>query len=210
MNYRDKRFCENVNGAEFEKYGQYDIPILKPCIYDHCDFIGFNYAKSEKNKSEKGLHFFVDDYQFERLWRSPYIHTNLIGQFRFVLTPDFSIYNDYPKALQIFNHYRKHWLGALWQSVGYKVIPTISWSDEDSFKWCFDGEPVGGTVAISSVGTQNDKKSKNDFICGYNEMIERLKPETIIFYGKVPEECTGNIIKIKSFQEKFRGEFNGR
>lgn len=39
---------------------------------------------------------------------------------------------------------------------------------------------------------------------GYKEMIERLQPETIIFYGRVPEECMGNIINIKSFQEKFR------
>ena len=34
------------------------------------------------------------------------------------------------------------------------MIPSISWSDEHSFDWCFDGDPVRGTVAVSSVGTQ--------------------------------------------------------
>lgn len=84
------------------------------------------------------------------------------------------------------------------------MIPTICWSDEKSFEWCFDGEPIGGTVAVSSVGTQKNKIAKELFLKGYKEMIERLQPETIIFYGRVPEECEENIINIKSFQEKFR------
>lgn len=61
-----------------------------------------------------------------------------------------------------------------------------------------------GTVAVSSVGTQNKKQSKQLFINGYNEMIKRLQPQTVIFYGNIPEECYGNIMKIRAFQEKFR------
>ncbi len=34
-------------------------------------------------------------------------------------------------------------------------------------------------------------------------MMKHLQPETVIFYGKVPEKCAENIINIKSFQEKF-------
>lgn len=84
------------------------------------------------------------------------------------------------------------------------VIPTISWSDTESFEWCFDGEPVNSVVAISSVGTQKNKVAKKLFLQGYKEMERRLSPETIIFYGNIPEECMGNIVKIKAFQEKFR------
>ena len=85
-----------------------------------------------------------------------------------------------------------------------KVIPTISWSTPDSFDWCFDGEPEGSTVAISSVGCMNGKESKALFLAGYNEMVRRLHPETIIFYGSVPEECMGNIVRVKAFCEKFK------
>ena len=35
-------------------------------------------------------------------------------------------------------------------------------------------------------------------------MVRRLQPETIIFYGNVPEECTENIVRIKAFHEKFK------
>ena len=86
---------------------------------------------------------------------------------------------------------------------GVDVIPTISWSTEESFEWCFDGEPIGGVVAVSSVGTQNSREKRELFIQGYKEMVRRLQPETIIFYGNVPEECTENIVRIKAFSEKF-------
>lgn len=88
--------------------------------------------------------------------------------------------------------------------MGYKVIPTIAWSDKDSFKWCFDGTPKGATVAVSSVGTQRSKETKALFLDGWNEMLDRLQPETVIFHGDIPKECNANIVRIKSFQEKFR------
>lgn len=46
------------------------------------------------------------------------------------------------------------------QMYGIDVIPTISWSDRESFEWCFDGEPVDGAVAVSSVGVMNSKERK--------------------------------------------------
>ena len=62
---------------------------------------------------------------------------------------------------------------------------------------------MGGTVAVSSVGCMNGKKKKELFLSGYNAMIERLHPESIIFYGKMLEECKGNIARIKSFSDRF-------
>jgi hypothetical protein len=88
--------------------------------------------------------------------------------------------------------------------MGVTVYPTICWSDEKSFDWCFDGEPVGGCVAVSSVGTQLRKGAKEAFMLGYDAMLERLKPETIIFYGRPPEGCCGNIVVIDEFQKRLR------
>lgn len=102
---------ENTTRAFFVGEGEYDIPIIEPTKITENNFIGFNEVLSSK-QNNYGVHFFLDDYQFQRLWNTP------------------------------------------------------------------------------------DK---------YIEMLKRLKPETVIFYGKVPEECQGNIINIKSFQEKFRG-----
>lgn len=202
--YERKFKYENLSEINFLCDGKYDIPIIKPesCCCE--EFIGFNYAKSTQNKQDKGIHFFVDDYQFVRLWQSPQGYVELLKKFKCIFTPDFSMFSDFPIAMQIYNHYRKHWLGAYYQLQGVKVIPTLCWSNTESFEWCFDGEPSNSTVAVSSVGTQKDKKSKMLFLAGYEKMLEKLKPEKIIFYGNIPDECKGDIIHIKAFQDKFK------
>jgi hypothetical protein len=199
--YRQQRNYENLNKAFFDGKGEYDIPSIKPTFASAQKFIGFNYAKTCKDRENTGVHFFVDDYQFLRLWTHPDAYLGSLRQFKCVCTPDFSMYTDFPKAVQIYNHYRKHWLGAYWQQQGITVIPTISWSDEDSFEWCFDGEPLHSIVAVSSVGTQQSKQGKQLFEAGFKEMVSRLEPSGILFYGAVPESCEmNNLIRLDSFQ----------
>ena len=201
--YRTQRNYENAQRMLFDGAGQYGTPVIEPTQFDNAEFIGFNYARSAKNPEDKAVHFFLDDYQFNRVWTDPDRYIPMLQRFKYVLTPDFSLYTDFPKALQIYNHYRKHWLGAYWQLHGINVIPTIGWSNRDSFEWCFDGEPTQGVVAVSSVGTQVKKEAREKFIEGYMEMVKRLQPTQIIFYGNVPDECKGNIVHIKQFTGKW-------
>jgi hypothetical protein len=212
MIYRQGRNYENLNRVIFfDGAGMYDIPCLSPTDMTADSFIGFNYVKSCKDPGGKGVHFFVDDYQFTRLWTQPDAYLDTLKRFKCVCTPDFSTYTDFPKAIQIYNHYRKHWLGAYWQMHGITVIPTLSWSDEASFEWCFDGEPVGGVVAVSSVGTQMNNTAKRLFMLGYQEMLNRLKPSVILFYGSAPEECRAeNIIPLETFQDGLKKRVNAR
>jgi len=202
--YRQNRNNENLNKVIFDGAGMFDIPRLQPTDVTADSYIGFNYVKSCKERADKGVHFFIDDYQFTRCWSQPDAYLDALRQFRCVFTPDFSTYTDFPKAIQIYNHYRKHWLGAYWQMYGITVIPTISWSDESSFEWCFDGEPENGVVAVSSVGTQMNKGARRLFYLGYCEMLKRLNPSAILFYGAVPDDCAGlanKIIPLATFQD---------
>ena len=196
---------ENLEKAIFGGVGQYNIPPIDPLSTDFradkLQWIPFNYAKTAKNRKSKGIHFFVDDYQFVRLWNRPDDYISLLTEFGAVCTPDFSLYTDTPKALQIYNHYRKHWLGAYWQMHGIRVIPTICWSDADSFAWCFDGEPKNSIVSISSVGTQNNKQAAEAFELGCHEALKRLNPSQILWYGKCPEEFDWNVARIKPHQD---------
>lgn len=201
--YRQQRNYENLNKAIFEGVGEYDIPQLKPVDgLDVENWISFNYARGCEEPQRHGVHFFIDDYQFNRVWTNPDTYMTMLAKFQAVCTPDFSTYTDFPKAVQIYNHYRKHWLGAYWQMHGVYVIPTISWSDADSFSWCFDGEPVGGVVAVSSVGTQVNKQAQQLFLDGYREMMDRLQPSRVIMYGSVPDGCEGSIVAVDHFIRK--------
>ena len=201
--YREQRNYENAQRMLFDGVGQYAIPEIEPTQFDNAEFVGFNYVRGANGVESKAVHFFLDDYQFTRVWTDPDRYIPMLQRFKYVLTPDFSLYTDFPKALQIYNHYRKHWLGAYWQMHGINVIPTIGWSDMESFEWCFDGELTHSVVAVSSVGTQVKKEARQQFLEGYLEMMERLHPEQIIFYGKVPEECKGNIVRVQAFSDKW-------
>lgn len=215
--YVTERNIENLNKGFFRTEGVFDIPLLeatriKTEIRDETggeptliEYVPFNYAKGEKQRDKKSVHFFVDDYQFQRLWTHIDRYIPMLSGFCQVLTPDFSIYTDFPFAIQIYNHYRKHWIGAYMQAKGIDVIPTVSWSDPSSYGWCFDGEPIGGCVAVSSVGTQQSRESQELFLKGYREMMNRLKPQEILFYGNVPDGCGGNIIHIDPYHRKFKG-----
>lgn len=193
---------ENLDKMQFPGVGKYSIPHIAGGDFQKCEFIPFNFVKTEKYPSVKGVHFFVDDYQFVRLWNKPDLYLPVLSRFSCVLSPDFSTYIDMPVAMQIYNHYRKHWLAAYWQANGIRVVPTISWGLPDTFSWCFDGEPTNSVVAVSSVGTQKSKQSRELFLQGYREMLRRLNPTQIIFYGLVPEECDWNVIRISPYYKK--------
>lgn len=195
---------ENLNKWKFEGVGNYGIPVIQPTTIKNCEWIPFNCAKTAKLKDTIGIHCFVDDYQFLRLWNHPDRYLPLIEQFYCICSPDFSAYSDMPLAMQIYNHYRKHWLAAYWQLHGITVIPTISWSTPNSYDWCFDGEPENSIVAVSSVGTQKSKESKSLFLQGYEEMIKRLNPTEVVFYGNVPEECDWNVRRVEPFYKSIR------
>lgn len=155
MNYREKRGAYlNCEKRIFSGTGAFDIPKMEPVnigVEGH-EVIGFNYAIGEKHPEDKICHFYLDDYQFERVWNDPDRYVSILKKFYAVLAPDFSLYLDFPKAVQIFNHYRKMWCAAYWQENGIAVIPTICWSDEASFEWCFDGIPKHSLISVSTVG----------------------------------------------------------
>ena len=201
---------ENIKKYNFFQNNKWNIPSIKGIkeIEENIEFIGFNYVKTfeRENKIEYGIHFFLDDYQFNRIWNNPDKYIPHLLKFKYVLSPDFSMYTDYPKAMQLWKHYQKHWIGAYLERFGIQVIPTIGWSDHDSYKWCFDGEPKNSIVAVSSIGTQRYKESKQLFLDGYKEMIKRLKPTKILFWGNIPPEIDKtNIIQMGYIMdEKFK------
>lgn len=118
--------------------------------------------------------------------------------------PDMYTANHMPLAMQIYNHYRKHWLAAYWQQCGIHVVPTLCWSNKQSYEWCFDGEPQHSIVAISSVGTQKSKQNQALFEKGVRAALARLEPSEILWYGKCPEEFDWNVTRIQPYYKRVR------
>lgn len=57
--YRETRNYENIQIMRFPGEGKYDIPAIGQAQFEQADFIGFNYAKSEKHPQNKAVHFFL-------------------------------------------------------------------------------------------------------------------------------------------------------
>lgn len=195
---------ENLEKGQYPGEGYYDIPIIKPVkkLPAIKEWIPFNYVLSDDEPEGKAVHFFIDDYQFERIWKNTDAYVDKLKQYVCVASPDFSPYGDMPMALQIFSHYKKHWVAAFLQDRGVTVIPTIRASTHpNSFDWYLDGEPHGGIVLISSMWSGEDD-IQPVFEREYNTMLETLKPKKIYVYGKETIPLAGNVEYIKSFSEK--------
>ena len=160
----------------------WQMPTIRNDNFIPSDLIGFNYAKSSKNKN-CGIHFYLDDYQFERIWSYPEKYTDILFDYECILSPDFSLYMDMPMPMKIWNTYRSRQIGAYFQSQGIKVIPTISWAEKETFEFCFLGIPQGSIVSVSTIGVKENADALEIWKAGMTEMIRRINPQTIIVYG---------------------------
>jgi hypothetical protein len=128
------------------------------------------------------LHFFTPDHWFNSVWSYPKRSLQSIRRFDCVITPDFSLYRDWPLAIQLWNTYRNRWLGAWWLSQGIQVIPSVNWSTEASYEFCFEGLPIGGTVAVATMEIHRaDNLGQELFLAGFKEMLRRCCPELVLW-----------------------------
>lgn len=198
---------------DLESVGQFDMPKVQAFSPGdlNCKFLiatPFNFALTEQHPESKICHFYLDDYQFERVWKEPGLYVPILKKFNAVIGPDFSMFLNLPKPQQIYNCWRNKVLMTYWQKQGIKVIPNVQWADEVSFEYCFDGLSPGGLVAICSTGCHG-KESKKIFMQGFEKMENILRPQQIICVGVLPKELQDNekIIQIDSFMSQRRKQW---
>lgn len=176
-----------------QSYGKYDFPIIKKQVIDVEKIRFLSYVNSKKEDTEnrdKTIHFFTYDWLFASVYEDAQEELEKLSQYYCLLSPDFSIFTNMPLALQIESIFKNRWCGAFWQSKGLKVIPTVSWGDERTFDFCFDGIEEGSIVAVCTYYRENDEHS---FMLGYNEMMKKIKPKVVICYDEPFKSMTGNI-----------------
>ena len=98
-----------------------------------------------------GVHFYIDDYRFNAVLNDIQRAISILRPYSAVLTPDYSLYRDMDLTIQRINILRNRTVGYWMQEAGLTVIPTVSWSDERSYEFCFDGLPKNSVLSVSSV-----------------------------------------------------------
>ena len=176
---------EQMNLPDFDPdraAGFYQMPTLRPCYYVPDRLVGFENMLAQTD-FEQGIHFFIYDARFEKLWKNPEFYIEKISHFQCALTPDFSLYMDMPMAMKVWNVYRARLMGQMMQDAGIETIPCLQWAEPETFSFCFDGLPQGGTVAISTLGVLRSDEAQKVWRAGADEAMRRLKPDTVLLYG---------------------------
>ncbi len=176
-----------VSDATYD--GVLEIPVIKPIDHLPNRLISFSKAMNS-DEYDQWVHFYEDDYGFERVWNKPNKYLPKLKKFNGIITPDFSLYRDMPLVMQQWNTYRGKALGHWWQSQGMKVIPNIRTSDERSFLFSCYGAPHGSVISMGTHGCLRSHEDRELFKNGLKYIIKALEPSCIIIYGALPRDIS--------------------
>lgn len=162
--------------------------------------------------------FYIDDYKFDGprgIWHDSEHALKVLRHFAGLITPDFSTYQDFPEPIKLFATYRMRLFGYWAGAKGISVINNVRWGTPESFRYCFDGIPQNSIVAIGTVGGSPRKLDDRDrFEEGLNELVNVLRPHTIIVYGSANYPCfeklKGQGVKVIAFPSHTASAFERR
>ena len=136
------------------------------------------------------LVFYESDPEFRDFVSVPQKYLCEIESFRYISTPDCSLYRDMPLIFQLANIAVVRSVGYYLQEQGKYVIPNARWGDERTYTDilfeippAFAGLPKHDIVSIGSYGCCKSKEDKYYLKSGLKAMIDYLEPAAVIVYG---------------------------
>lgn len=168
--------------------GPEKIPALDPVVWPTSvrELVRFRDRPITASTGDSVVHFYASDDKLRSVLANPRKTLGRVQSFAAVITPDFSLYRNLPRHQRIFHTWSNRAVGALYQSHGIKVIPNIRWSSDEDFAFCFDGVPIGSTVAVSAHGCCARREDRAYFRRGLEEMMRQVEPATVIVHGPKP------------------------
>ena len=183
--------CKDVFNAYLVRLavyaGVFEFPVIQATHTIPNRIIPFSRAL-KTDDFDQWVHFYEDDYLFEKLWDNPKDYLEFLKKFNGVILPDFSLYRDMPFVMQLWNIYRSRAIGHWLQVNGVTVIPNIRYGDKRTYKCCCDGIQTHCVIAVGSHGTIKNKLDRKIFVDGLEIVIKRLQPSVIVVYGAAPDD----------------------
>lgn len=204
-------FFHQILSEGAELVGKYQLPQLsstKILPTSEHNVVPFNLLMTS-DATQVLSHCFIDDGQFERLYRNYNRYIPLLSATDIVISSDFSMYRDYSQERLIWNCRRNRSLAyAMQQTLGEKLIPTAGFAGPDTWDWCFAGLPMNSTLAITTNGVRSDPEAKRIFVGGVNSLVYQKHPYALVVCGKVDDwiykKYPGlKVIHIPSFSEQW-------
>lgn len=199
-----------LEGLSFSE--PWDMPELAPVDARPERFVPFSVAMAE-GWSDFGcfVHFFEDDFRFERVWNDPRKYLPRLRKFSGVVMPDFSTCVDFPRPHKMRNAYRNQLLAAWWQREGLTVLPNAR--NQPGCDWLVEGLSLGSVTAICGRSLVKDVEERRRFERDVRTTVDMLEPSAIVYYGS---ELYGSmdypkslVIPVWAYPPRGHGELDG-
>lgn len=177
---RDVFHAWMLDGLDFSE--PWDMPVLKPVQSHPKALVPFSVAMGA-GWHDFGcfVHFFEDDFRFERVWNDPRRYLPRLAQFEGVVMPDFSTCIDFPRPLKMWNAYRNQLLGAWLQREGLTVLPNAR--SQPGCGWLVEALPRHSAIAICGRALTRDVDERRRFVRDVRATVDALEPTAIVYCG---------------------------
>ena len=176
--------------------GMEEIPTINPIDDLPKKVISFIEAL-KSNEYDAWIHFYIDDFHFERVWNNIYRYLSMFRKFEGVILPDFSVYRDMSYSIQCYQIYRSRAVGNYLQKLGIKVIANVRYGDERTYDVSCFGLSKGQTIAIGTNGTVKNILDRKYLDEGFDYVVNTIAPKHIVIYGSVTDHIN-EVTKEKS------------
>jgi hypothetical protein len=226
------KITEYKESVIFPSSNPYDIPDLRAdMLYDgpitdvvlgpsdcettHSRMFIWSTFKFNADRCRGGvLAFYVDDHRFSNIMShaTKFIDDMKKCEWAAILSPDFSMWRNEPLVIQLYAAYCSRWCARYWQEAGFKIVPSLNWSDERTHDMIHAGIPKGAPVVSVQCRTLGDKKAQSLFLEGVQKGVETIDPGNVVVYGgldhsdwlksNLPESITSRMVLIESWTAK--------
>lgn len=122
----------------------------------------WGYGSVRRNSSVSTVHFYVDDYRFENIWKNP--EKLLTGNIKAIMEPNLSLSDITPIAYGIQQIYKKRWIARYWQESGLLIYADLNVSPK-----FYEYNRMGIPDGYNAFSTR-----------GYADMLHLLEEELLI------------------------------
>lgn len=129
--------------------------------------------------NSQNIHCYTDDYRFEMSWRKPELSLKRVLDLNLVTAPDFSVYPDAPPTVNRWQLYRSLAVFSYWQTMGARVIPSISWISPGQIHHDHDLYPRFSTIAVRCPA----RDYLDTWYAGAETIRNLVKPQTVLHFG---------------------------
>lgn len=129
-------------------------------------------------KSEN-IHCYTEDYRFEIAWRKPELTLKRVLQLNFVISPDFTVYQNAPETVNRWQLYRSLAVFSYWQNMGVKVIPSVNWVSPSQIQKDQDLYPDFTIISVRCPG----KEYLHNWYAGAEKIRTMINPQIVLHFG---------------------------